>query len=57
MIKSCLGADGNARLQNPILIRLIGRDDAFVGVVVEGVGHRVRIHIIIWRELRFDIRY
>src|SRR5580658_3828018 len=33
------------------------RLDSLVGVVVQRVGNRVAVHIIIWRQLRFDVRH
>ncbi len=49
------GADDDAGLHEPVLIECQRGLQAFVGIVVEGVGQRVRIHIIVRRQLRFDV--
>jgi len=50
------GADRDACLQDPVLVERQVRNDPGVGVVVEGVGHRVRVHVVVGRELRLDVR-
>ena len=50
-------ADGNAQLHHPVLGQLESADETLVRVIVERVGHRVRVHIIVRRELRLGVRH
>ena len=43
-------------MQYPVLVQRSRGLDAGVGVVVERIRHRVRIHVVVRRELRLDVR-
>ena len=50
-----LRADRQAALQHDVLVDLQRHHRAGVGVIVEAVGHRVRIHVVVRRQLGLDV--
>ena len=51
-----LGSRHQGGLEDPVLGCRQGRLNTGVGIVVEGVRHRVRRHVVVRRELGFDVR-
>ena len=49
-------AGADAKLQLPVFGQLESANETGVRVIVERVGHRVRVRIIVRRELRLDVR-
>src|SRR5438552_7314369 len=51
-----VGAVGNAGLNRPLIVKLSGRKNSRLGIVVESVDERVAGHEVIPRQLPLDVR-